>query len=108
MEENVKNIDEYQIQIYMRMASSFSLMLQTFNSNVETLLASLDGETREQMENGQSPSANGKSPCGSTNGIDDWLKFDLTSYKVGDWFRGFVTFIFDSEKNLCFLKDVNK
>lgn len=39
--------------------------------------------------------------------VDDWL-VDFSSYKIGDTFKGFVTYVLDSDMKLCFIKNMTK
>lgn len=39
--------------------------------------------------------------------IKDWL-CDLSSYEIGDTFKGYVSFILDDDKKLCFVKDMSR
>lgn len=39
--------------------------------------------------------------------INDWL-CDLSSYQIGDTFKGTVSYVLDGEKKLCFVRDVSR
>lgn len=39
--------------------------------------------------------------------IKDWMG-DLSSYQIGDTFKGYVSYLLQGDKKLCFIKDLSR
>lgn len=94
---NEQNI--YEIQGAIRIMSAFCEILQNFNTNVETLISSVDEHTYNEVVD--------NSPDLQRMRFNDWFA-DLSTYQIDDTFTGVVTYILDDEKKLCFVKDLTK
>lgn len=91
---NATNIHD--IQRAIRLLSIFCDILQTFNSNIETLVSSIDEHIFKEVM--------ARSPNSTCLRVKDWLA-DLSPYKIGDKFAGVISYILDGDSKLCFIKD---
>lgn len=94
-----ESTDIYEIQRNIRLMSIFCQILETFNANVEILLSSIDQHTYDEVM--------AHSPKSALLRVKDWL-CDLSAYQVGDNFHGYISYVFDGDAKLCFIKDMSK
>lgn len=85
----------------MRLISTFCTTLETFNSNVETLIAGTDEETFNQASKSRLPHS-------IRLRVSDWIRSDLSAYHIGDSIQITISHIVNSARNLCFIRDVAK
>lgn len=91
--------DHCEIQRNIRLLSMCTKTLESFNANVENLISSFDEDVFNELVR--------DSPDHVCLRIKDWL-CDLSAYQVGQTFKGFVSYVLDDKRKLCFLKDVTR
>lgn len=91
--------DHHEIQRNIRLLSICCQILESFNTNVEMLMSSLDEDIFNEVLQ--------TSPNSVCLRVKDWL-CDLSSYQIGDSFTGYVSYVLDNDKKLCFVKDLSK